>query len=304
MNPRRAALRQAEQAKVEAAHAAFQQRRKDKWNDRIEEAEEFHRLRAARRKAKQLDKEAAAAKLQKEIDDDREFQSRLAEYQAEMDEYIPLTPTATQPRNVANPEATPRIIQKDTLELEAGNWKVVKDDISEQEQQVPGLTQRIEPPAPPQTNNLVPAIEEDTHSDEGSLEDLAPIPIRRKLYQDHKFEDFRLGSVKSPSTISSLHTGDQIHVNRVPSEMIPSTKGTSVMGTYPSATVWTRSPPWAQAMVGAAMGVLIGSLGYGTYKLFSKLFHKSPSVAKDKSKPRLHARDWTPIDQDNCVSYI
>jgi hypothetical protein len=300
MDTRRAALREAEQEKVEAAHSAFQQSRKDKWNDRLEEGEEFHRVLAAHRKASKLDKDAAAVKLQKAADEDTEYQSRLAEFQAEMDEYIPLTPRGTQTRNVATPEAAPQLTQTDTLKLEAGNWKVVDENIGEQGQQVPESSQRIESSVSPQAGNLVPAVEEYRHSDEGSLEDLAPIPIRRKLYENPKFGDFRLGSVKSPSTISSLHTGDQIHVNRVPSEMIPSTKGGSVLGVYPHATVWTKSPRWAQAIVGAAMGALIGSAGFGMYKLFGKVFRKSSKTAKDKSKRRLHARDWT----RNCASNI
>lgn len=304
MDARRAAISAAEQERVEAAHAAFQQRRKDKWNDRFEEAEEFHRGQAARREANKLDKDATAVKVQKAVDENTEYQSRFAEFQAEMDEYIPPTPKGTQTRNVATPEAAPQLTQTDTLKLEAGNWKVVNDNVGEQGQQVPEGSQHIDTPLSPQAVNLVPAVEEHRHSDEGSLEDLAPIPVRRKLYEDPKLGDFRLGSVKSPSTISSLHTGDQIPVNRVPSEMIPSTKGGSVFGTYPDATVWTRSPRWAQAMVGAAMGVLIGSAGFGMYKLFGKVFHKSSRTAKDKSKRRLHPRDWTPIHQDICVSNI
>jgi hypothetical protein len=297
MDAKRAEAREAEQAKVEAAHTGFQQRREEMWNNRFQEAQDFHDDRAAKRKAKKLDTGAKDRMIQKAVENDREFQARIAAHKEEMDEYIPLKPRGAPASTNAPRQAAPQV-KTDTLKLEDGNWQVSRDERGGSEEQASEPLQKINPPPAPPPKKPSPAVVEVAPSDDGSLEDLAPIPIRRKLYEDTKYEHLKLGSVKSPSTISSLHTGAQLHVNQVPSEMVPSTKGISVLGTYPHASVWTKSPRWAQTAVGVGMGAILGGLGFGIFKLVGKMFNRT-RAAKGDSRGRLHAREWNPVCNEN-----
>ena len=134
MDARRADTREAEQAKVEAAHAEFQERREEKWNNRFKEAQDFHEDRAAKRKAKKLDTGAKDRMIQKAVDDDREFQARLAAHKDEMDEYIPLKPRDA-PANTDDPPKTAPQLKTDTLKVEDGNWQVSQDESGESGEQ-------------------------------------------------------------------------------------------------------------------------------------------------------------------------
>ena len=112
------------------------------------------------------------------------------------------------------------------------------------------------------------------------------------------------GSVKSSQTIS-FHSGAQIRVNRVPSELIPPSSGSSVMGLYLHSSAWTKSPQWAQSIIAFAFGAVIGGMGYGLYKCVQKAMY-GKVLASNKTSTRSHPREWnpelnsTPAVEANC----
>ena len=114
-------------------------------------------------------------------------------------------------------------------------------------------------------------------------EAISPIP------QKPKYHDVRLYSVDEKS-VGSLHTGAQLHVNRVPTEDIPPSLGISMAGLHPHASAWTKSPAWAQTVVAMTIAAALTSIGFTIHKLFKKITHKKPGNGTETG--RLHARDW------------
>ena len=100
------------------------------------------------------------------------------------------------------------------------------------------------------------------------------------------------GSVKGPS-MPSLHTGAGVHVNRVPSEFVPPSTGSSMMGLYPHSSAWTKSPQWAQTIIAFALGGVTGGLGFGAYKLIQKAMY-GKVLANNKTATRSNPREWNP----------
>lgn len=99
-------------------------------------------------------------------------------------------------------------------------------------------------------------------------------------------------SVK-PLSAASFKTGARVHVDRVPSELIPPSSGSSVMGLYPHSSAWTKSPQWAQTIIGFAMGAIIGGLGFGLHKFVQKMMF-GKEMAKNNTSARTHPRQWNP----------
>ena len=114
-------------------------------------------------------------------------------------------------------------------------------------------------------------------------EELSPIP------QKPKYQDLKLYTVDEKS-VGSLHTGAQLHVNRVSTEDIPPSLGISMAGLHPHASAWTKSPAWAQTVVAMAIGAALTSIGLTIHKLFKKFTHKNSENGTETG--RLHARDW------------
>jgi hypothetical protein len=115
---------------------------------------------------------------------------------------------------------------------------------------------------------------------------LPPIPDTR-----HHYKNLKLSSANS-ALPPSLHTGAELKVFRVPTEQIPPTSGISVMGTHPHSSAWT-AVPWASAIVAFGMGAVIGTAGFGVYKLIRDKFSKENKRTLPTEKiRRVHARDW------------
>jgi hypothetical protein len=265
---------------VEAALAEFQGRRtllEEKF-DRAEEFRKSRKAKAAQRKVKEANVAANAEKARKE---EEEFERRLAKFKAEMDRYIPEEkeePLETHP--FYNTNGKNRVIAGDTAEIHNEETDVVPQSLelkesSEKQSSVANKNEVITPKAEDERIGRL--------QDEESLQSLPPIPKRIR------YEDLKLESVQSQS-VTSLHTGAKLQVNRVPASRIPPTSGISVMGLHPHASAWTKSPPWAQAIVACGIGAGFAGLGFGFYKLIRKLL--TATVSKDMGLKRSHVREW------------
>ena len=256
---------------VEEAHAKFQENRATQWNSRFQQAEDFRKSRqakAGKRKAKKETK--GIEKLTEDVDD---FEIRFAKDREEIDRHIPL-----QDKEMPLKVSKNGVNTKNPLM----NKKSEKDQNDELESSKSSGSSALVPHEP------VSRVKGENccsgELPEENLQVLQPVPIKI-----NKFEDLKLASVEARSA-PSLHTGAQLHVNRVPTERIPPTPGLSVMGLHPHASSWTRSPQWAQTTVAFGMGAALAGLGFGVYKFLQK-FIFGTAFMRPKGI-RSHARDW------------
>jgi hypothetical protein len=218
--------------------------------------------RGAKRKAKLVNERVQEDGTRPEDD----FKRRLQGYKTEMDKHIPLVDIPHQNLPV-----------RDDLERNrVNNW-----DIEEKESE------------DTEDNSLEtgPISEKEDHliSEKESCRIPATDDVPPML---NKTDRSKPESVK-PLSAPSFKTEARVHVNRVPSAHIPPSSGSSVMGLYPHSSAWTKSPQWAQTIVGFAMGAIIRGLGFGRQKFVQKIMF-GKEMANNNTSQRTHPREWNP----------
>ena len=262
----------------EMVYNQLMERRKTSWDQKIKEAEEFHRehkKKAGERKVNKNHSGLNAERKKNAEETEREFDERLHAYLTAMEKCIPSAERDVDLSPVT--DGTKGQVDDNSEDIMDTRDSSATSHSSPEYLPAPAL------PADPERLSAQGKHEEDEEYKEAAPEALHSLPIPQ--YTDRVFKPETVASASPPA---SVHTGAQIRVNRVPSERIPSSLGLSEYGLHPHATVWTRAPAWAQTSVAVGMGAAFAGLGYGIFKLIGKLFDRK--VAKERS--RLHARDW------------
>lgn len=303
VNPEKAAKSRAADAEAEKAHVEYRERDETiyaEFEDSMEYKRKVDKDRAAR---KELKTETVDPKK-----DEEEFARKEHGFRESMDGTItPPKPAGDSDDSVSSP---PSIYATPPEQVESpsdSHPDPTRLWVSQGEQDSAVKPAEEFPPAPlyqntqdlpvdvveeiprPQDADIdsspVPMRQSGRASLNDELEELQPIPIPQKP----TYQDLKLSSVEGkPPT--SIHTGDQLHVVRVPTADLPSTRGTTVMGLHPHASAWTRSPIWAQTIVALGIGTAVAGLSFGFYKLFKKITHRETNNRTETD--RLHARDW------------
>ena len=259
----------------EMVYNQLMERRKMSWDQKIKEAEEFHRERkknAEERKVNKKNPELNAEKKKNAEETAREFDERLHAYLTAMEQWIPFAEKDV--------DGSP-VTDGNRGQVDAHSEDIMDTrDSSATSHSSPGY---LPAPALPADPGRLSAQSKHEENKEAAPEALHSLPIPHYTGRVLKPE-----TVASASPPASVHTGAQIKVNRIPSERIPSTLGLSEYGLHPHATVWTRAPAWAQTTVAVGMGAVFAGLGYGIFKLIGKLFDRKGA----EERSRLHARDW------------
>jgi hypothetical protein len=247
----------------EAIYSKF--RKNPERDAKFKEANDFHESRAeraAKRKAKLVN-----GPVQEEAGEpEDDFESRLQGFKTEMDKHIPLVDIPHQNLPVRDDLGRNRVNTWDIEEkksVDTEDHSMETGPISEKEEHLISEKESCQMPA---------------------IDDVPPMST--------KTDRPKLESVK-PLSAGFFKTGARVHVNRVPSELIPPSSGSSVMGLYPHSSAWTKSPQWAQTIIGFAMGAIIGGLGFGLHKFVQKIMF-GKEMAKNNTSARTHPREWNP----------
>ena len=209
------------------------------------------------------------------VKDEEKFQKKLDAFKESMDRGI--SPLPPSPKREDSMPSAPGV--RETLP----EW-IDSTDVIQNLAPIPGdqIRQGL-PTDVVEESPLLPMHQDRRLSLNDEPEKLAPIP------EKPRYQDLKLSSVDEKAD-TSLHTGAQLHVNRVPTEDIPPSLGVSVAGLHPHASAWTKSPAWAQTAVAMTIGAALIGIGFSVYKLFQKFTYKMRENGSEKR--RLHARDW------------
>jgi hypothetical protein len=232
---------------------------------KFKEANDFHETRAERAAIRKAKLETGRVQEEGGQPDD-DFERRLQGFKTEMDKHIPLVDIPHQ--NLP--------VRDDLARNRANTW-----DIEEKESED---TEDHSTETGPISEKKGYLISEKESCQIPVIDDVPPMLT--------KTDRSKPESVK-PLSAASFKTGARVHVNRVPSELIPPSSGSSVMGLYPHSSAWTKSPQWAQTIMGIAMGAIIGGLGFGLHKFVRKIMF-GKEMAKNNTSARTHPREWNP----------
>lgn len=247
----------------EATYAKF--RSNPARDSKFKDATDFRDSRTEKEPQNKVIPETSPRGEAEEVPQTDDFGSRIESFKAEMDNFIPLVNIPHKTLSVGNGSGRNRVNTRDPEEK-------ISDHTETDSLESRPLAEKTAHSIPENENPQV-------------ITDNKPAIVPTNYRLDYE-------SVKSPSA-PSLHTGARVHVNRVPSEFISPSTGSSMMGFYPHSSAWTKSPQWAQAIIAFALGAIIGGLGFGAYKLVQKAMY-GKVLANNKTATRSHPREWNP----------